>query len=48
MRQRAIESGINMPDAEIHRSAHNLMWYVEFMIRANKEELLTDNSDAIR
>ena len=39
MRQRAAEDGRNMSDAEIHRSARNLMGYVEFMIRTNREEL---------
>ena len=39
MRQRAVEGGLNMSDAEIHRSARNLMGYVEFMIRHNSEDL---------
>lgn len=33
MRKRAIEDGRNMSDAEIHRSARNLMGYVELTIR---------------
>ena len=35
MRQRAVEDGRNMSDAEIHRSARNLMGYVELAIRVN-------------
>lgn len=48
MRQRAVEGGLNMSDTEIHRSARNLMGYVEFMIRANRKELLADDVDAIK
>jgi hypothetical protein len=37
MRKRAAEEGRNMSDAEIHRSARNLMGYVEFMIRQDSK-----------
>jgi len=33
--KQAIEDGRNMSDAEIHKSARNLMDYVEFMIKIN-------------
>ena len=39
MRQRAAESGLNMSDAELHRSARNLIGYVELAIRVNSKEL---------
>jgi hypothetical protein len=37
MRQRAAEDGRNMSEAELHRSARNLMGYMEWMIKHNKD-----------
>lgn len=37
LRALAKSEGRNMSENEIHRSARNLMGYVEFMIKNNKE-----------
>ena len=39
LRKLAESEGRNMSEHEIHRSARNLMGYVEFMIRHNKHTL---------
>lgn len=40
MRQRAAEDGRNMSEAELHRSARNLMGYVELVCKINNVKIL--------